>query len=374
MTNHPDPLQIQLYADGELSWLARFGLRRHLAGCWRCRAELDEVRKAMAHYVRYVDQVLLPGVPPPPRPWKEMAWEVAPASRGARYLRPALAAILGGVALGAMAVVLVQGPSPPAPVPRVEPQPAPAAPPPVAPPAPSAPIERPVTAPPAPDRNTEVRIFAALHEVGADAGDPVEVAVSGSGWRVTSAGLDEDRQARLRTALERLPSVRFEIESARPSVSPRQLPAAGGEPGGTELPPGLEAYFGSRAAADAFIGEVISESERILARAHALRVLAERFPDAVRSGLGEEERAMLAAMRAGHLAEIRKSAAVLSAKLPPVLRLLGPAEAPPESCSLIECAQRLDSRLSALLSARTGPPAGVAAALAGVQAALEVHP
>ncbi|HBY64466.1 MAG TPA: hypothetical protein DEH78_31995, partial [Solibacterales bacterium] len=91
---------------------------------------------------------------------------------------------------------------------------------------------------------SELDVLAALHRIGADLGEPVEVERRGETLTVTATGLDEERRRELREALETLPgvSVRFEGRDTKPAVVENDL---------------------------------VEFSESIIARAHALSSLPE---------------------------------------------------------------------------------------------------
>jgi anti-sigma factor RsiW len=400
LNSHPDPDDLMLYADGELSWRDRMGIRRHVAGCWKCRTELDDLRIAMGDFTRYCDQVLLPAIPPPPRAWKDLQLPKPPRRpllgtlprtlfSMVRGQAAALAVILCGFSLVGLAVVLIQRANPPASPPPAGPkrtlaprntvQSAP-----VASQAVPTQLRRAPAAPSGPDRNTEVRIFAALHRIGSDVGEPVEVGSAGPDWLVTATGLASDRESELRAGIGGLPHVRLVVERPEPTmtVQAAPLPAPTPEPERSGLPRALAEHFATPSAAGAFVGDAISESETLLARAHALRVLEERFPPAVQSGLGEEERAMLARIRSDHAAALKSGAAGLRRSLVPVLALAGPVTgrvASGANCPLLECVQNFDRLLTAFFSAPPDggvrpPPAEVVEALNRVESALEALP
>ena len=65
---HASIATLALYAGGDLGWLARWRVERHLAGCWQCREEL-----AAFHAVREIAPEL---AETPEIPWARMAAEM----------------------------------------------------------------------------------------------------------------------------------------------------------------------------------------------------------------------------------------------------------------------------------------------------------
>src|SRR6202023_196032 len=126
-----------------------------------------------------------------------------------------------------------------------------------------------------------------LHRVGADLGDPIEVSRAGVDILVAGFGIAPQRQQEIHNALgsQRHVVVRFSEpaparlepegapppESAAPAADIQQFQALMAEQIGGRV------YF-SRLAA-----QVLDLSEPMMARAYALRRLAERIPIAIES-------------------------------------------------------------------------------------------
>ena len=68
-TRHPSEEQLLRYADGELASRDASAVRSHLAACWQCRTEFEEIQQTIGECVRYRKAVYEDGVPPPPAPW-----------------------------------------------------------------------------------------------------------------------------------------------------------------------------------------------------------------------------------------------------------------------------------------------------------------
>lgn len=91
---HPNDEQLLLYADGELTDKRYAQVQSHLEACWSCRARLDDLEAVIKGFVRFRDEVLLPMVPPPPRPWENISPRLVQLDEPARR-QPLRARLLG---------------------------------------------------------------------------------------------------------------------------------------------------------------------------------------------------------------------------------------------------------------------------------------
>src|SRR5258706_3806204 len=71
-TLHPDEAQLLRFCDGELPAREATGIERHLEACWECRTEVEDIQKPIGDYVRYRRDAVQPGLPPPPKPWRDI--------------------------------------------------------------------------------------------------------------------------------------------------------------------------------------------------------------------------------------------------------------------------------------------------------------
>src|SRR5947208_16368691 len=72
LTAHSENLQLLEYLDGELQRRQARTMQRHLEACWQCRAELEELQATVNDCVRYRKQVVVPGMPAPPKAWADL--------------------------------------------------------------------------------------------------------------------------------------------------------------------------------------------------------------------------------------------------------------------------------------------------------------
>ena len=214
---------------------------------------------------------------------------------------------------------------------------------------------RPVTA------SDELKVVAALHAIGADLGDPVEVTREADRIVVSALAADGDRQAQIRAAVNGLRGVelRFEQPEAVRSapLARRALEAEG--PKNSALLDRLSAQLGSRSTVENFTNHVMDLSEAALARAAALRSLATRFPAEVEAAMSEADLATLRSIRATHSKHLLASVRQLNEVIRPVAKPQ-PAEAvtfedwQSGTASVLKAAQNVDRTITNSL-AGAGP-------------------
>lgn len=167
----------------------------------------------------------------------------------------------------------------------------------------------------------ELKVIAALHAIGADLGEPVEVTRTDSSIVVSALATDAERQSQIRTALSGLSYVdlRFEQpESVRTdALQLRRAPEAG-PPKSNALLELLAGKLGSRSTVENFTNHTLDLSETALARAHALRSLAERFPPDAERQLSRDDTAVLQRIQATHTKYLLAAVRQLSELLQPL--------------------------------------------------------
>jgi hypothetical protein len=191
----------------------------------------------------------------------------------------------------------------------------------------------------------EIRVLEAMHGIGADLGEPIEVRRTGSAVEVTVLGATPRREKEIREALNGLPHVvaRFEQPQAVRGAADTSGQAAAEIPSGP-LHSRLLQLMGSSTHVDTFTNAALETSELILARAHAIRQLADRFPepnDAVRAITADHQHALREALK--RLTEVLHP---LSGDVDTQNRAAGTADAR----SLLGAAQRLDTLLTLALA------------------------
>ncbi|MGC4056487.1 MAG: hypothetical protein QM757_47430 [Paludibaculum sp.] len=175
----------------------------------------------------------------------------------------------------------------------------------------------------------ELLVFKALRGIGADLDQPLEVTRNGAAVDVTGVGVPAERRQELHAALDSLPRVRLQFNEGGIPATPQQerhLSNIGSatSPEIEQLQGRLESVLGGRAAFISVADRALESSDDLMARMHALRRLAERYPTSIEAGMTGEERVLLAGLRHDHAAAILAQAATLQKMLGPALRKVAP--------------------------------------------------
>jgi hypothetical protein len=208
----------------------------------------------------------------------------------------------------------------------------------------------------------ELRVLAALDAIGADVGEQVTVDIDPSKQQVliTGSGLSADRQRQIREALAAFPNTALQFASGQPAVSGKQS----GNPHFTSddaapLRRALEEQAGGAQRFQELTDQALDASSTILAQAHTLHQLSQKFPSSVSAGFGPQEQETLLAMRRRHAVAITQAAIELKRSLGPMLgQPISKAETPSQGAAswevgatqLYERAKALDSSLDRILA------------------------
>lgn len=154
----------------------------------------------------------------------------------------------------------------------------------------------------------ELQLIAALHRLGADLGDPVEWVREGNRLLVSGSGLTAARKRQIQSAVALIPNVEWREEDVAPLESRRgsrelARSTARRTPGPLALM--VENRAAGRLDPEAAREEALDASDAMLARMHALRLLADRFRPAVEASLTPEEKAALGQIRRNHLVALQ---------------------------------------------------------------------
>jgi len=362
---HPEDDQLLAFSDGELQGLAATRLRRHLKDCWRCRTQLEDLQATVTGFMRYKEHVLEAQLPDPPASWRNLKVEferidrTVPAPRFgdrmvARYGMPAVrvASVAAVLAVTGLGYVIVRQPDPSATVPTaaagVGEQPSMVKSLPLTPLAATQEKKDTVVATDELKGNPEVKVVAALHKLGADLGEPIEWTRDSRGRvTVTGTALGGGRRNEIQAALSGITGVQLKFEEGRAAKNPaRSMSVVEG--GRLPWQAELETALGSKAAVESFGNTVLDLSDAVVARAHALKNLDERFASAQLDPAG---RAQVDAIAENHRAEMAKSAADLKRRVSPILAKLGTAvSASGSKWPLLTAAQQTDQWLNVIFA------------------------
>jgi hypothetical protein len=172
----------------------------------------------------------------------------------------------------------------------------------------------------------ELQVVAALHRIGADLGEPIEVRREGAGVLVSVTGLDVRRQNEVKAALSGLAPVRLQFSEfeRRENQAAARRPAPQvdvANPLLAELQAALPAGVSTADLAD----QLTEGTDRIIERVYALRVLARRFPVETAAQMTASEIATLHGIVRDHSSAIAPPVSAIERLLQPILPQANPA-------------------------------------------------
>jgi hypothetical protein len=211
----------------------------------------------------------------------------------------------------------------------------------------------------------ELQVVAALHGLGADLGDPLEINREGRQVLVFGVGIPPQRQQQIHGVLDRLPHVvvRFDDPAFPAGATPVQSEPAARDAAGPEkstYPARIEERLGGRPQFERFSSSVLDWTESAMTRAYALRRLAQQFSAAAENQMSAADRRTLRKLGSEHLAAFSKDAQRVANTVKPVLSGMGPGaaqiEVRPESATwqsasedLLTSARRAETLLAVVL-------------------------
>ena len=220
----------------------------------------------------------------------------------------------------------------------------------------------------------ELQVIAALHDLGADLGEPLETTRSGGEIQVNGIGIAPARQQQIKDALAGLPHVVLHFSDSAPPPAEPAPPAPSQGSARTDarqLQGRLAEQLGGRANLDQIAAEILDSSDAMMARAFALRRLAETFSLQVEPELSSGDRQLLSRLRREHSSALRQQFVRIDTTLQSVLpRSAGKDGLPPDTSvppgpwqqateELFQSARRLDKLVGVMFGAAPSDiPAG----------------
>jgi hypothetical protein len=228
----------------------------------------------------------------------------------------------------------------------------------------------------------ELRVLSALHGIGADLGDPLEVKRDSSQIVVSGVGIAPERRQQIQQALNALPNVavRFTDSDSSPQPSLSEKPASTDIP---QVQARIAEQMGGRARFDQIAAQALDLSEPLMAHAYALRRLAEKFP--AETNLNPQDLATLRRLQRDHVSALREQTRELEQILKPVLKSVpeGPASGLSETNAaedLFQSARRVEKLLAIMFgaapsddSASSDLPAQLLSAVTQLRAKVEAY-
>jgi anti-sigma factor RsiW len=216
----------------------------------------------------------------------------------------------------------------------------------------------------------ELHVLAALHEIGADLGDPLEITLSVGRVVVNGVGISPQRQKQIHDALDAIPHVDLQFSEPSASSAPAE-PAVPDSAAGGSKPAGIQArveqQVGGRAEFERFSAQVLDRNELMMSRAYALRALAQRFPADKEASLTPQERQLLRDMARENASQLAKEASGIERALNPILAAMGGSAAArpvairsawePATEELFQASHRVEVLVSVMLGAARGDSA-----------------
>jgi hypothetical protein len=181
----------------------------------------------------------------------------------------------------------------------------------------------------------ELQVVSALHQLGADLDDLLEISREGRQVLVSGTGIPPQRQQQIHGLLDRLPHVvvRFDDPAFPASAVPVQSEPATRDAAGPEkstYPARIEERLGGRPQFERFSSSVLDWTDSAMTRAYALRRLAQQFSAAAENEMTAEDRRTLRKLGREHLAAFAKDAQRVANTVNPVLTGMGAHVAPHE--------------------------------------------
>ncbi len=182
----------------------------------------------------------------------------------------------------------------------------------------------------------ELQVAAALHQMGADLGEPIEISREGGRIVVSGSGIPSQRQQQIHGQLDRLPHVvvRFADPAFPASATPVQSEPVARDAAGTEKTnhtARMEQRLGGRPQFERVSGQILDWTDSAMTRAYALRRLAQEFSADAEHTMSAEERRSLHALGRAHLDAFNKDSQAIATMFRPVLTGLGGVGSPVEA-------------------------------------------
>jgi hypothetical protein len=182
----------------------------------------------------------------------------------------------------------------------------------------------------------ELQVAAALHRIGADLGEPIEVSREAGQIVVSGSGIPSQRQQQIHDQLDRLPHVvvRFADPSFPASAPPVPSEPVAREAAGTEKnnrTAQMEQRLGGRPQFERVSAQILDWTDSAMTRAYALRRLAQEFSAEAEQKMTLSDRRNLHAIGRAHLEAFSKDSEAIANTLRPVLSGMGAAPALPDA-------------------------------------------
>jgi hypothetical protein len=215
----------------------------------------------------------------------------------------------------------------------------------------------------------ELRVLAALNQVGADLGDPIEVSRAKGDILVSGVGIAPQRQEEIQGALRSQKHVVVRFSESAPVSVPQEREAPMDSTASTDVRSQLQGQMAEQMGGRVYFvqlgAQVLDLSESMMSRAYALRRLAEQIPIGIEPELSPQDWQILKSLRREHSEALRRQAAEIDRLLRPALAsvsrprsagVASPEAWQPATEELFQSARRVDKLLAAVFGASAGEP------------------
>jgi hypothetical protein len=205
----------------------------------------------------------------------------------------------------------------------------------------------------------ELRVFAALDGLGANAEDPIDVQFDAGHHNVlvTGMGMPPAHQKQIENALASLPRTVVRFSSDQPPAENPAAPAMPSDSARSSFLETLQQEAGGARALENITDQSLETSNALFAQSHFLLVLGQEFPPAVEASLNPDSARILLALRQRHLGAMAFAIRHLRDQMRPLLpEDVATARNAPggtwqsESQALYESSRNLDVVLNRLLA------------------------
>jgi hypothetical protein len=203
----------------------------------------------------------------------------------------------------------------------------------------------------------QLHVLAALHSVGADLGEPIQMEQENGMVVLSATGISNTRRDQIQKALAGLDFVvqRFEPRRSAPPAAALRTEASS-QNQNAPVRVLVEQHLEGSITFEQFVNDALDASDALSSRAHALGALAARFPEPVEGSLPAEGRQLLDSIRRDHVRSATEQVQKLAGLLLNGFRIEGSAPAAParpwqaHSTAFRDSVQEFDTLLTGTLT------------------------
>lgn len=208
----------------------------------------------------------------------------------------------------------------------------------------------------------ELQVRTALHRLGADLGEPIQITREEGALVLSARGIGASRREQIQRAIIDLDFVvqRFEPSKSAPTAITRRSEAVQ-QNQNNEVRTLAEQHLQGGMSFEQLVNDALDSSDALLSRSHALAILSNRYTASAESGLSPEARQLLDNLRLDHVRLATEQAQRLASLLANGFGIESATATAPrpnwqaEVAALLESTQAFDSALTATLTGARKP-------------------